>query len=76
MVAEPAVLASERAVAIGRLVEPLSAALAARGMSKLYDEVERPLVRVLARMELVGVRVDTAELARLGHVLRAEAAML
>jgi DNA polymerase-1 len=76
VVAEPAVLASERAVAIGRLVGPLSSALAARGMSKLYEEVERPLVRVLARMELVGVRVDAAELARLGRVLRAEGASL
>ncbi|MDQ1374525.1 MAG: polymerase, partial [Actinomycetota bacterium] len=37
----------------------LSAALEARGLSRLYDEIERPLVRVLARMEDVGVRVDT-----------------
>ena len=45
-------------------------------MSRLYDEVERPLVRVLARMELVGVRVDTAELARLARVLADEAQSL
>jgi DNA polymerase-1 len=71
--AEPAQLGAERAGAVARLVGPLSAALEARGLSKLYDEVERPLVRVLARMELVGIRVDTAELARLGRLLADEA---
>ena len=45
-------------------------------MSRLYDEVERPLVRVLARMELVGVRVDSVELARLGRQLADEARAL
>lgn len=74
--AEPAQLAAERAGAVGRLVAPLSAALESRGLSKLYDEVERPLVRVLARMELVGIRVDTAELARLGRLLADEARSL
>ena len=71
--AEPAQLGAERAGAVARLVGPLSAALESRGLSKLYDEVERPLVRVLARMELVGIRVDTAELTRLGRLLADEA---
>jgi DNA polymerase I len=74
--ADPAQLAAERAVAVSLLVAPLSSALSSRGMSRLYDEVERPLVRVLARMELVGVRVDTVELARLGRVLADEARSL
>jgi DNA polymerase-1 len=74
--AEPGRLAAERAVAVARLVHPLSSALAHRGMSRLYDEVERPLVRVLARMELVGVRVDAGELARLGAQLADEARRL
>jgi len=74
--AEPAQLAAERAGAVARLVGPLSAALESRGLSKLYDEVERPLVRVLALMELVGIRVDTAELARLGRLLADEARSL
>ena len=74
--ADPATSAAERAVAVSLLVAPLSSALASRGMSRLYDEVERPLVRVLARMELVGVRVDTVELARLGRVLADEARSL
>jgi DNA polymerase I len=70
---DPALLTAERAGAVARLVWPLSTALASRGMSRLYDEVERPLVRVLARMELIGVRVDTVELSRLGRVLAEEA---
>ena len=74
--AEPGRMAAERAVAVARLTGPLSSALAHRGMSRLYDEVERPLVRVLARMELVGVRVDSVELARLGHQLADEARAL
>jgi DNA polymerase-1 len=37
-------------------------------MRRLHDDVERPLVRVLARMEDVGIGVDAAELRRLnGH---------
>ncbi len=48
----------KRAVALARLIEPLSVALEARGLSKLYDEIERPLVRVLARMEVAGIAVD------------------
>jgi DNA polymerase I len=74
--ADVATVAAERAVAVSLLVAPLSSALSSRGMSLLYDEVERPLVRVLARMELVGVRVDTVELARLGRVLADEARSL
>jgi DNA polymerase-1 len=69
----PATSTAQRAAAVARLVGPLSSALASRGMSQLYDEVERPLIRALARMELVGVRVDTVELARLGRVLADEA---
>jgi DNA polymerase-1 len=54
-----------RALAVDRLIGPLSDALAARGLSKLYDEIEIPLVRVLARMEAMGVAVDAEVLADL-----------
>ena len=50
------------AVAVTRLVVPLRAALEARGLTSLHDDVERPLVRVLARMEVVGVAADVAHL--------------
>jgi DNA polymerase-1 len=74
--ADPGAEASRRAAAVARLVEPLSAALAARGMSRLYDEVERPLVRVLAQMEDTGVRVDVDNLRRLASELGSEARRL
>jgi DNA polymerase-1 len=64
--------AARRALAVATLVEPLGAALSARGLSPLYDEIERPLVRVLARMEEVGVRVDEDELRRLSKSLAEE----
>jgi DNA polymerase-1 len=65
--------AARRAAAVALVIEPLGAALAARGMSNLYDEVERPLVRVLAQMEEVGVRVDVEGLRHLASELAAEA---
>jgi len=69
---EPGEQAARRAAAIFQLVEPLSAALDARGLRNLYDEIERPLVRVLARMEAVGVRVDADYLRGLVKALTDE----
>nr|MDQ2725102.1 DNA polymerase I [Actinomycetota bacterium] len=69
-------VAGRRAAAVARLVEPLGSALSARGMSRLYDEVERPLVRVLALMEEMGVRVDVTELKALADELAGEAKRL
>jgi DNA polymerase-1 len=59
---DPSTETARRAVAVSLLAGPLSEALASRGLSRLYDDVERPLVRVLARMEEVGVRVDVEQL--------------
>ena len=73
---DPGSEAARRAAAVARLVQPLSEALAARGMSKLYDEVERPLVRVLAVMEETGVRVDVERLRDLSSELASEAKRL
>ena len=47
-----------RAVAVLRLADALSDALEARELSALYEGVERPLVRVLAKMERAGIRID------------------
>ncbi len=73
---DPAQAAGRRAAAVARLVEPLGAALSARGLSKLYDEIERPLVRVLARMEEAGVAVDEDYLRSLAKRLTEEARVL
>jgi DNA polymerase-1 len=50
---------------VDRLVAPLLAALDAQGLRSLNDEIEVPLVGVLARMEDAGVAVDRGELQAL-----------
>jgi len=62
---DPADEAARRAVAVARLAPALAKALDDRGLRPLYDDIERPLVRVLARMEKVGVRVDVDLLRRI-----------
>jgi DNA polymerase-1 len=62
---DPAEEAARRAVAVARLAPALAKALDSRGLRNLYEEIERPLVRVLARMEKVGVRVDVDLLRRI-----------
>jgi DNA polymerase-1 len=68
--------AVEEASVVTQLVEPLRTALDASGMRALNDEVESPLVGVLARMEVVGIRVDTDELRRVSKELAADCAAL
>ncbi len=65
-------LAGRRALAVDRLVAPLLAALDAQGLRRLHDEIEVPLVGVLARMEDLGVGVDITELRRLRDQLIAD----
>ncbi|HEY5026761.1 MAG TPA: DNA polymerase I [Acidimicrobiales bacterium] len=73
---EVSTLAARNAVALGLLFAPMREALVRAGLERLHDEVERPLVRVLARMEVAGVRVDTQELRRIADGLVAECARL
>ena len=73
---DPAEEAGRRAVAVGLLVPALAQSMDARGLRRLYDEVERPLVRVLARMEAAGVRVDVDLLRSIYDGLVAEGARL
>ncbi|MFM8304828.1 MAG: DNA polymerase I, partial [Actinomycetota bacterium] len=47
-----------RAAALLPLADVLAEALGARELSDLYERFERPLVRVLAKMEQAGIRVD------------------
>ncbi len=68
--------AGRRAVAVARLVEPLTARLEEQGGLELYRQVELPLVRVLARMEEAGILVDRAYLSELGEHLRDRLATL
>jgi len=56
---------SRRALGVHALVGPLSEALSAGGLEALNRDIEVPLVRVLADMEILGVGVDEKELRRL-----------
>jgi DNA polymerase I len=60
------------ALAVDRLIEPLTQALDHQALRALNDEIEVPLVRVLAHMEHAGVGVDAEELRRLRDRLNAE----
>lgn len=66
-------ITARRALAVDRLVAPLLGALDAQGLRPLNDEIEVPLVGVLARMEDLGVGVDVAELRALRDRLVADA---
>ncbi len=64
--------ATADALAIAAAVPRLFGRLDAEGLRRLHDDVERPLVRVLARMEVVGIQVDVEELRRLTGELATE----
>ena len=59
-------------MAVCHVSDSLINALASQGVEKLYREVELPLVRVLARMEHVGVGVDVEQLRAISAHLRNE----
>ena len=48
----------------------LAEELAKAGMEKLFYELEMPLLRTLARMEMAGVRIDTAALGASAESMR------
>lgn len=53
-----------------RLRKPLFDEIASRSMAPLLDEVELPLIRVLAEMEYTGVRIDSTVLTDLSARLK------
>ncbi len=59
-----------------RLWQVLKPRLAAEGVLNVYESLERPLLRVLARMERRGIAVDRAVLSRLSGEFAQEAAGL
>ena len=64
------------ALAIARLVEPLRSGLASQEMLSLAEDIEMPLVAVLARMEAVGIGVDRSALDRIAAHLESRVATL
>jgi DNA polymerase-1 len=64
--------AGRNALAVHHVAGPIEASLDAFGMAALYHSIENPLVRVLARMEHVGVGVDIGALRSINQRLTAE----
>jgi DNA polymerase I len=63
--------ACSEALLVERLVPILETELEEAAQTRLFREVEMPLVPVLAEMELVGIKVDLPYLAELGRELEA-----
>ncbi|MGA1748132.1 MAG: DNA polymerase I [Ilumatobacteraceae bacterium] len=61
--------AATAAIAVGELADSLIAAVEAAGVADLHRDVEVPLVRVLARMEHIGIAVDREVLKRIADEL-------
>ena len=63
---------AESADITGRLASALRSEVEQAGLLKLYDEIDLPLVPVLARMEQAGVKIDTAALSQMSGELERE----
>jgi DNA polymerase-1 len=64
--------AARDALAVHHVAAPITASLTAQGMVELYDTIENPLVRVLAKMEHAGVGVDIGALRAINERLSDE----
>ncbi len=65
---------AEAADISGRIAVTLRGEVEQAGLAKLYEEMDLPLVPVLARMEQAGVKIDTAALAQMSSELEREIA--
>jgi DNA polymerase-1 len=63
---------AEAADITGRLANALREDVKQAGLTKLYEEIDLPLVPVLSRMEQAGVKIDTAALAKMSTELERE----
>ena len=66
----------DEALAVSLMAGPILKALDKQGVSKLFSDVEMPLVRVLARMERDGIAVDVMQLSTINENLKAHVARL
>jgi DNA polymerase-1 len=63
---------AESADLTGRLTSALRGEVQKSGLIKLYEEMDLPLVPVLARMEQAGVKIDTGTLSQMSSDLERE----
>jgi DNA polymerase I len=66
---------AESADITGRLANALRGEVEQAGLIKLYEEMDLPLVPVLARMEQAGVKIDTSALSQMSSELEREIAV-
>jgi DNA polymerase-1 len=66
---------AESADVTGRLTTAFREEIENAGLTKLYEEIDLPLVPVLARMEQAGVKIDTAALSKMSTELEREIAI-
>jgi DNA polymerase-1 len=66
---------AEAADVTGRLTTALREDVKQAGLTQLYEEMDLPLVPVLARMEQAGVKIDTAALAKMSTELERESSV-
>jgi DNA polymerase-1 len=64
---------AEAADVTGRLASALRKEIDEQGMTSVYEEIDAPLVPVLARMEDAGVKIDPAVLGQMSMKLQREA---
>ena len=55
-----------------RLAKIFESKLDEMKLHDLFDKIEMPLIRVLADMEMTGIRLDTVKLAEIGELARSE----
>lgn len=63
---------AEAADLTGRLASALRQDVEDEGLTSVYEDIDAPLVPVLARMEDAGVKIDTAALGRMSQKLERE----
>ncbi|MGA3352832.1 MAG: DNA polymerase I [Acidimicrobiales bacterium] len=68
--------AAAQVAMLARLAPGIREALEETGATRLYEDVERPLVRVLAKMEVAGIAVDIERLRMISEELVSEARRL
>jgi len=68
--------AAAQVAMLGRLAPAIRQALEETGATRLYEDVERPLIRVLAKMEVAGIAVDIDRLQAISAELTSEARSL
>ena len=66
------IVAANTALGVALVAKSLTDALASQKLTSLYSDIEHPLVRVLAKMEHLGVLVDVKQLNAINDRLTAE----